>query len=154
MSEPKIFTDKQQAYKQTAADLRSDPDLDVPELLKIYKKNYLKICNETSSLPNEKIMKRFRFEMGRLKKTYDPFKAHGYTDKQRERSLEVRQELMFIKIEAMLEMKAEGMLHKQIAEVLGIHIKSISRYLKQIREETERRETERKAAEKRLDEKR
>jgi transposase len=123
---------KQTAYKQAAADLRNNPDLTVRELIKFYKKHYHDICNEAGVKPVQKYIKRFRYEMKYLKKSFSPLKAYGYTDEQRKRSLEVRQEARWTIIERILEMKNDGFTHKQIAEQIGIHVKTISRYLKEI----------------------
>jgi hypothetical protein len=124
---------KHLAYKQTATALRTNPDLTVSELLKIHTKNYLKICDESGRPPKQQTIKGFKSEMKYLKKTFVPFKAYGYTDERRKRSLEVRQEARWTEIERVMEMKAEGLSHKQIAEELGIHIKTISRYLRELK---------------------
>lgn len=123
---------KQTAYKQAAADLRNNPDLTVQELIKSYKKHYKNICDEAGVKPVQKYIKRFRYEMKYLKEKFNPIKAYGYTDEQRKRSLEVRQEARWAIIERIVELKKDGWTHKQIAEELHIHVKSISRYLKEI----------------------
>jgi hypothetical protein len=123
---------KQRAFKQTAADLRNDPDLTVSELIKCYKKYYRDICNEAGVNPEQWYIKKFRYEMKYLKKNFNSIKAYGYTDEQRKRSLEVRQEARWAIIEKIIELKEERFTHKQIAESLHIHVKSISRYLKEI----------------------
>jgi hypothetical protein len=123
---------KQQAYKQAAADLRNNPDLTVTELRKSYKKYYIEICKQSGIQPKQQFIKNFRKEMVNLKKTFSLFKAKGYTDEQRARSLEVRQEARWAMIERVVEMKEDGWTHKQIAESIHIHVKTISRYLKEI----------------------
>jgi DNA-binding NarL/FixJ family response regulator len=71
--------------------------------------------------------------MVHLKKTFSLFKAKGYTEKQRARSLEVRQEARWTIIEGIIELKEDGFTHRQIAESIGIHVKTISRYLREIK---------------------
>ena len=129
----KPLTLNQLAYKQTAAALRKNPDLTVSELIKINTQNYLDICKKSGKLPEQQIMKNFKYEMYFLKKTYDSQKNKIYTDEQRKRSLETRREARWTIIERILEMKAEGFSHKQIAEEIDIHVKTISRYLKELR---------------------
>jgi hypothetical protein len=123
---------KQLAYKQTAADLRNDSDLTVRELIKFYRKHYRNICDEAGVKPVQKYIKRFRYEMKYLKKGFNPITAYGYTDEQRKRSLEVRREARWTIIERVIELKEDGFTHKQIAEQIGIHVKTISRYLREI----------------------
>jgi hypothetical protein len=122
---------KQLAYQETAGDLRNNPALTVSELLKLHLKHYLDICGKSGKPPKQQTIKGFESEMVHLKETFDHSKAKGYTDKQRARSLEVRQENKWITIERIIEMKTEGFKHKYIAEVLHIHVKHISRLLRE-----------------------
>jgi uncharacterized protein YerC len=123
---------KQKAFKQTAADLRNEPDLTVLELIKYYKKHYRDICDEAGVQPEQQYIKKFRYEMKYLKKKFNQIKAYGYTEEQRKRSLETRQEARWAIIEKIIELKEERFTHKQIAEYIGIHVKTISRYLREI----------------------
>jgi hypothetical protein len=123
---------KQEAYKQAAADLRNNPNLTIQELIKFYKKYYKDICDKAGVTPLQKYIKKFRYEMKHLKEKFSPLKAYGYTDEQRKRSLEARQEARWAMIERVVEMKEDGWTHKQIAKRIGIHVKTISRYLREI----------------------